>query len=585
MAAMDKGLNSDQIGGLFPRLQERYGLKADPLLMERPFYGGCGRAQVLDTVRQLAAFGDLVLVMTGPRGSGKSRMLAEFLGAESRSLDCHVLKSTDLSSEQAAAAALLKNAPPRLGLNQSPAGAIASFFRWSEGAVDRGRRKVIVVDGAEQASTGVLKALIQGFCNADRSCAAVPVLVGGERFPKRLSEAAGIEFMSAVHVSELLPLAKADIQAYLEPRIIAAGGNPSELLNRRFLDQLGRMSQGTFTRLKRVAPAVWLDLAGANSLALHRATISGRASMLGRVAAAVALLLGASWWLINDLYSPDPIETPVERPETAERRSVTLGPENPTAEASGGESTPVGVAERVPEEEVVSEDAELPETLSADGAESVIAGEAQTLDTNLEAPPEEFEEVDGALPESAVPVQSLNQAPEAANLSTESDETEATPAEQAVAASASPAENVEQPTASDLPVPGSGSSTDDGAAQPSEASDAQPASDEASAPPEPPPGFVPARPERFVSLSEVHSKSGLTAQFIAGYSEQTALKFLDRHSGFTGLRYTKSMHKGKDWFVVFYGDFGSREAARSELESLPGRLARADSWIRPSSDL
>ena len=39
----DDNLNSQEVGGLFPRLQERFGLRADPSAMEAPFFAGAQR--------------------------------------------------------------------------------------------------------------------------------------------------------------------------------------------------------------------------------------------------------------------------------------------------------------------------------------------------------------------------------------------------------------------------------------------------------------------------------------------------------------------------------------------------------------
>ena len=71
MADTEQGLNSLEGGGLFPRLQERYGLRENPVEMETPFFPDASRHHALETLRHLCGFGDLALLLTGDVGAGK----------------------------------------------------------------------------------------------------------------------------------------------------------------------------------------------------------------------------------------------------------------------------------------------------------------------------------------------------------------------------------------------------------------------------------------------------------------------------------------------------------------------------------
>ena len=60
----EERLNSLDGGGLFPRLQQRYGLRANPLEMETPFFPDAMRHHALEALRHLCGFGDMALLLT-----------------------------------------------------------------------------------------------------------------------------------------------------------------------------------------------------------------------------------------------------------------------------------------------------------------------------------------------------------------------------------------------------------------------------------------------------------------------------------------------------------------------------------------
>ncbi len=132
MTVTDQGLNSLDGGGLFPRLQERYGFRENPLDMETPFFPDASRHHALETLRHLCGFGDLALLLTGEPGSGKSRLLAELVRSESSRLDFHRLPAAALTSTQSLSRALLGIAHKGLKAGEGARDSVYGFFRWSE---------------------------------------------------------------------------------------------------------------------------------------------------------------------------------------------------------------------------------------------------------------------------------------------------------------------------------------------------------------------------------------------------------------------------------------------------------------------
>ena len=163
---IDDNLNSLDGGGLFPRLQQRFGLRANPLDMETPFFPDAMRHHALETLRHLCGFGDMALLLTGAQGAGKTRILAELVRSESARLEFHRIPAAALTSTQALARDLKAVARSDFGVGDSHRDLIYQFFRWSESRVRKGRRMVLLVDDADRAPPELLRLLLAAFLAA-----------------------------------------------------------------------------------------------------------------------------------------------------------------------------------------------------------------------------------------------------------------------------------------------------------------------------------------------------------------------------------------------------------------------------------
>ncbi|HCW91304.1 MAG TPA: sporulation protein, partial [Marinobacter sp.] len=258
--------------------------------METPFFPDAMRHHALETLRHLCGFGDLGLVLVGAVGSGKTRILAELVRAESSRLEFHTLRAVDLTSSEALARHLLSAAHRSIDGTESARDAVYGFFRWSETRVRKGRRMVLLLDDADQVPPELVRLIFDAFRASNTSAAAVPVFAGTETLMESLASA---EETAGLHRIDLPPLTRREVEAYLHPRVHKAGGDPGILLNQRMLVQLHQLSQGNFGRLRRIAPAVWLDIAGAS--AGRRRALSGLTPMSLRWPALALVLLGVSW--------------------------------------------------------------------------------------------------------------------------------------------------------------------------------------------------------------------------------------------------------------------------------------------------
>ncbi|NWO05543.1 MAG: AAA family ATPase [Alteromonadaceae bacterium] len=398
-------LNSLDDGGLFPRLQQRYGLRENPLEMEAPFFSGAGRQQALESLRHLCGFGDLALVVCGEQGTGKTRMLAELVRHETSRLDIHRIPSAALSSAQALIRDLKKLARSAIADDAGIKEAVQSYFRWSESRAQRGRRQVLLVDDADQGAPDVLQLLLAGFLAADRSMAAIPVFAGEPSLYSVISE-----WVDASHLHHMfLPLlSPEEIRAYLQPRVERAGGPEKQLLSSARVKKIHALSEGRFGGVKRVAPGVWLDMVSGRAgppAARRLPSFSGAVAFRTLRWPALALvLLGGSFWFVSQQYNDAIRES--EKPPKAEpvRKSITVGPDNPqVADGQSGKvertAEPLPGAELQPELEPGPDVQSQPEPLSPPNEQP------DTVPPEPEPEPEpQFEP---ANPEAFVPISQL----------------------------------------------------------------------------------------------------------------------------------------------------------------------------------
>ncbi|MCG8315601.1 MAG: AAA family ATPase [Pseudomonadales bacterium] len=71
-----------------------------------------------------------------------------------------------------------------------------------------------------------------------------------------------------------------------------------------------------------------------------------------------------------------------------------------------------------------------------------------------------------------------------------------------------------------------------------------------------------------------------TLQMLGAREEASVQKFLARYPSLKDIAYYQTVHRDKDWYVVVYGLFSSKEGAKSELSKLPKSLRDSKPWPR-----
>lgn len=229
---------------------DRYQFEHDPFLGRGPSFKffAARRRPVLVELHHLARYSKLMLVVTGPEGSGKT-VLRQALVASSK----EPIKSIVVAaSANADAASMLQQVNAALGLHDSD---IAGVLRHIEQLIMTGQEVHVIVDNAEcldQSALLFLQRIAQGVNDV---CARVFVFSDSSICPllEKVADNADLH-----HVIALEPWDEDEVVEYLEQRLVAAG-QALDVFTEQQLSDIYTQSQGWPGQVNHVAKAVLLE--------------------------------------------------------------------------------------------------------------------------------------------------------------------------------------------------------------------------------------------------------------------------------------------------------------------------------------
>lgn len=229
---------------------DRYQFEHDPFLGRGPsfkFFAAKRRA-VLVELHHLARYSKLMLVVTGPQGSGKT-VLRQALVASSKD----PIKSIVVTaSANADAASMLQQINAALGLHDSD---IAGVLSHIEQLLMTGQEVHVIVDNAEcldQSALLLLQRIAQGVNDA---CARIFVFSDSSICPllEKVADNADLH-----HVIALEPWDETEVSEYLEQRLVAAG-QALDVFTEQQLSDIYTQSQGWPGQVNHVAKTLLLE--------------------------------------------------------------------------------------------------------------------------------------------------------------------------------------------------------------------------------------------------------------------------------------------------------------------------------------
>ncbi|MBD8473925.1 AAA family ATPase [Pseudomonas sp. CFBP 8770] len=498
-----------------------YQLDHDPFAARVPGFKffPAQRKPVLGQLHHLARYSQLLLVVTGPHGSGKTLLRQALVASTNKQSVQSIVVSARGAGD---AASVLTQVAQSLNLNTLEVPALlAQIVQLGL----TGQEVYLLVDDAEQLDESALEALLA--LAAGTADGRPHVFLFGEP-----SLIAGLEQFSAgqelFHVIELQPYSLEETREYLALRLEGAGKGIQLLTNDQIAD-IHENSDGWPGAINQVARDALIEAMIASRSSVKRPAMGFKMPKKHVLAiSAVVVVAVAAAWLIPSRDG--------KAPSTTEQAQLPMGQGQPTAAQSNNGNPSVefnGSSQSLPMngQQPVMRGPLAESTGMGDGEET---GDA--VNTSPQPPT-----VTTIAPPAGVPAGS--------------------PA--AVAPTPAPA-RPSAPAATTKPAPTTAVKP---APAPTVAAKPAPAAPAAA-----------GKPAAGGSWYAGQSPSNYVVQILGTSNEGAAQAYVKEQGG--EFRYFKKTLQGKPLYVITYGSFASRDAAVAAIKNLPAKVQAGKPWPR-----
>ena len=512
-----------------------YQLSHDPFAARVPGFKffPAQRKPVLGQLHHLARYSQLLLVVTGPQGSGKTLLRQALVASTNKQSVQSVVVSARGASD---AAGVLRQVAQALNVAQAEMQAILSQIVQ---LALTGQEVYLLVDDAEQLGESALEALL-GLADGTPEGRPHVFLFGEASLIDRLeqlcadAESEGERF----HVIELAPYTEDETREYLEQRLEGAGQG-IELFTAEQITDIHEHSNGWPGAINQVARDSMIEAMIASRSAVKRPSVGFKMPKKYVLALGGVVVAGVLAAVLIPGRGGN-TSAPATQPANAQAQ-LPLGQGQPAAQQSNNGGPAIEFAGN-------SQPMPLP-----------LVGNSQPV---MRGPLAEAAG-SGDGDDDGVPVSSIERPPTVT--------TTAPPAGAAAGPAAAPAAPA-APRSSITPPPV--------AAKPAPAPAAAPAAKPAPAPTQvatakPAPAAKPAAGGSWYSSQ---APGRYVVQILGTSSETTAQAFVAEQGG--EYRYFKKTLQGKPLYVITYGNFNDRAAALAAIKVLPAKVQAGKPWPR-----
>lgn len=528
-----------------------YQLNHDPFAARVPGFKffPAQRKPVLGQLHHLARYSQLLLVVTGPQGAGKTLLRQALVASTNKQSVQSVVVSARGASDAAGVLAQVAQS-----LNMAKADVPAILAQVVQLGLT-GQEVYLLVDDAEQLGESALQALLE--LAAGTAEGRPHVFLFGE--PSLIAGLEALEIEEErFHVIELQPYTEDETREYLEQRLEGAGRG-IEVLGSEQIAEIHHNSEGWPGVINQVARDTLIEAMIASRSTAKRPSVgfSMPKKHVLALSAVVVIAVGAAVLMPKKGDQPktgapaEQAQLPLGQGQPGNAQSNNGGP----AIEFAGSSQPMPLP-LVGQSQPVMRGPLAEAAGMGDGEEASPAGNTalQPPTVTTIAPPAGAEA--GPAPTPAQPIQHSQNIAQAQPVA---------PAHQPVAPAAS---KPVAPVAKPAPVEVASAKPVAPAAKPVEKPAEKPVAKPAAAPAAGAGGgwYASQSPGKYV------------VQILGTSSEATAQAYVKAEGG--DYRYFKKNLQGKPLYVVTYGNFSSRDAALNAIKALPAKVQAGKPWPR-----
>ncbi|MCA4962236.1 AAA family ATPase [Pseudomonas sp. Y24-6] len=505
-----------------------YQLSHDPFAPRVPGFKffPAQRKPVLGQLHHLARYSQLLLVVTGPQGSGKTLLRQALVASTNKQSVQSVVVSARGAGD---AAGVLRQVAQALNVAQPEIGSILSQVVQ---LALTGQEVYLLVDDAEQLDESALEALLALAAGAPEG--RPHVFLFGESSLIAQLDALSLE-EERFHVIELQPYTEEETREYLDQRLEGAGRG-IELFTANQISDIHESSDGWPGNINQVARDAMIEAMIASRSAVKRPSMGfnmPKKHVLA-ISAVVVVAVAAAWLMPGRSKAP-----------------TTGAPANEQAQLPLGEGAPQPNSNGAPAVEFAGNSQPMPLPLVGNSQPVMRGPLAEAAGGITEG--DDGVPVEGS---SATPPTVTTSAPPAGIQPGPAPTPAAKPAPaptQVATAKPAPA-----PVAKPAPVP----------AKPAAVATAKPAEKPAAT----------AAKGAGGTWYAGQPTSNYVVQILGTSSEASAQNFVKEQGG--EYRYFKKVLNGKPLYVITYGNFANRDAALSAIKALPAKVQAGKPWPR-----
>ena len=479
------------------------------------------RKPVLGQLHHLARYSQLLLVVTGPQGSGKTLLRQALVASTNKQSVQSVVVSARGAGD---AAGVLRQVAQALNVAQAEIGAVLDQIVQ---LALTGQEVYLLVDDAEQLDESALEALLALAAGAPEG--RPHVFLFGESSLIADLEQLNLE-EERFHVIELAPYTEEETREYLAQRLEGAGRG-IELFTADQISEIHESSDGWPGNINQVARDALIEVMIASRSAVKRPSMGFNMPKKHVLAiSAVVVVAVAAAWLM-----PGRTKAPTTGTPANEQAQLPLGQGTPQPNGGAPAVEFAGNTQPMPLPLVGQSQPVMrgPLAEAAGGITEGDDGAAPPVDDSSDVPPT----VTTTAPPVGVP---------AGPAPTPAPAAKPTPAPTQVA------------TAKPAPVPA-------------------PAAKPAAPAPAAKPAAAPAKTAGG-SWYAGQAPGNYVVQILGTSSEAAAQNFVKEQGG--EYRYFKKVLNGKPLYVITYGSFANRDAAVSAIKALPAKVQAGKPWPR-----